>query len=112
MRQPLTVPWVEHDAPGAVRRGRLPVWVLGSAAALFAVAGCSTHDAVCGGGECPVLTVGATGRACVDNGQQPPKGYSRFPEGKVPQHVDDQWDRYWRSHTLDKHGRIIDASQS
>ncbi|MEU6366707.1 hypothetical protein ABZ876_13500 [Streptomyces sp. NPDC046931] len=59
--------------------------------------------------EYPVLTVGDTGSACVGEGDQPPAGYVRYPKGKVPQQVDDKWDVYWRTHTLDKDGNVIDA---
>lgn len=36
-------------------------------------------------------------------------GFVRYPKGRVPQQVDDKWDVYWRTHTLDKNGKIIDA---
>ncbi|MFG2719297.1 SCO0607 family lipoprotein [Streptomyces sp. NPDC048416] len=91
---------------GGVRRRQVPVWLTASAAVALAVPGCSSQDAICGGGEYPVVTVGSTGRACVDADQGPPKGYVRYPKGKVPQHVDDTWDRYWRSHTVDGNGKI------
>ncbi|MFF5567547.1 SCO0607 family lipoprotein [Streptomyces sp. NPDC012623] len=78
-------------------------------AAVAALAGCSTEDAICGGGEYGVMTVGSTGKACVPKGEEPPKGYVRYPEGKVPQHVDDKWDIYWQTHTVDEKGDIIEA---
>ncbi len=69
------------------------IGALFSVAALTAtLAGCSMEDAVCRGGEYPVMTVGDTGSACVTNGEPPPAGYTRYPDGKVPQHVDDTWD--------------------
>lgn len=71
--------------------------------------GCSMQDAICGGGEYPVMTIGATGSACVPDDEDPPKGYVRYPEGKVPEHVDDKWDMYWRTHSVDKDGRIIEV---
>ncbi|MEU8586017.1 hypothetical protein AB0C59_03255 [Streptomyces sp. NPDC048664] len=82
------------------------------AVTVTALTGCSSSDfkdAICGGGEYPVLTVNGTGSACVRNGEHPPAGYTRYPEGKVPQHVDDKWDVYWRTHTVDSNGRIVDA---
>lgn len=85
---------------------------LGLALACVAVAvltGCSSEDASCGGGEYPVMSVGSTGSACVSNGVEPPKGYVRYPEGKVPQHVGDKWDTYWSTHTVDENGKIIKA---
>ncbi|MEL5958107.1 hypothetical protein AADR41_25675 [Streptomyces sp. CLV115] len=71
--------------------------------------GCSTEDAICGGGEYPVMTIGSTGSACVSDDEDPPKGYVRYPKGKVPEHVDDKWDMYWRTHSVDKDGRIIEV---
>ncbi|MGW1127726.1 SCO0607 family lipoprotein [Streptomyces sp. NPDC002526] len=81
--------------------------------AVFALltSACSTADAVCSGGEYPVLYVGSTGGACVKDGEEPPKGYARYPEGKVPKHVDDKWWTYWNEHSLDKDGNIIEVSQ-
>ncbi|MFD5428674.1 SCO0607 family lipoprotein [Streptomyces sp. NPDC127084] len=76
------------------------------------LSGCSVQDDICGDGEYPVMTVGDTGSACVPDGEQPPKGYVRYPKDKVPQKVDDQWDRYWRTHTLDAEGNIIDAPEA
>ncbi|MGW0331491.1 SCO0607 family lipoprotein [Streptomyces sp. NPDC003011] len=87
-----------------------PVWGLalaGVSAALLV--GCSTADASCGGGEYPVLAVGSTGSACVSDGEEPPKGYVRYPEGKVPEHVGDTWDTYWSTRTIDENGKIIKA---
>jgi hypothetical protein len=67
--------------------------------------GCA-DEAICRGGEYPVAAVGSTGRACVSDQEEPPAGYVRYPEGKVPKHVDDQWDKYWNTHTIDKTGTI------
>ncbi len=80
---------------------------LAGAAAAAALTGCSMEDATCGGGEYPVLRVGGSGSACQPDGEEPPKGYARYPEGKVPEHVGDKWDKYWSYHTLDKNGKII-----
>ncbi|MEU6124741.1 hypothetical protein [Streptomyces sp. NPDC047123] len=76
-----------------------------SAAAVLT--GCSMQDAICGGEEYPILLVGSSGSACHPKGEEPPKGYARYPEGKVPEHVGDKWDTYWNDHTLDKNGKII-----
>ncbi|MFC4036300.1 SCO0607 family lipoprotein [Streptomyces polygonati] len=63
------------------------------------------RDHMCMSNEYPVAAVGSSlGGACVTNGQQPPAGYVRYPKGQVPLHVDDTWDTYWQSHTLDAHG--------
>ncbi|MEU9993881.1 hypothetical protein [Streptomyces sp. NPDC050848] len=78
-------------------------------AAAWALTGCAYEEDICSSGEYPVMTVGDTGSACVRNEEQPPKGFVRYPEGKVPLKVDDKWDVYWRTHTLDKDGKIIDA---
>ncbi|MCX5338711.1 SCO0607 family lipoprotein [Streptomyces atratus] len=90
------------------------VAALASAAAVVALSGCSLayEEDICSGGEYPVISVGGTGSACVPDGEQPPKGYTRYPEGKVPQQVDDEWDVYWRTHTLDTEGNIIDAPEA
>ncbi|MFG2222245.1 SCO0607 family lipoprotein [Streptomyces sp. NPDC048644] len=85
---------------------------LAGAAAVVALAGCSGslfQDDICSNGEYPVMTVGATGSACVKDSEKVPKGYTRYPEGKVPQKTDDKWDMYWRTHTVDKTGNIVDA---
>ncbi|MDI9888293.1 hypothetical protein QMZ92_28970 [Streptomyces sp. HNM0645] len=77
--------------------------------AAAALTGCSIRDDICSEGEYPVIAVGGTGSACAPEGERPPKGYTRYPEGKVPQKVDDEWDVYWRTHTVDEGGNIVDA---
>ena len=84
-------------------RKRSAMLVAVSAAALMA--GCGP-DAICGGDDYPVLQVGGTGRSCVPKDSNPPAGFARFPDGKEPKHVDDEWDVYWRDHTLDEKGQI------
>jgi hypothetical protein len=70
--------------------------------------GCEFREAICSSDEYPVAAVrSTTGRACVEDGQAPPPGYVRFPEGKVPEHIDDEWDRYWHEHMLDENGREV-----
>ncbi len=88
-----------------------PMGALAVASAAFALlaTGCSTQDAQCGGGQYPVLAVNSTGSTCVNNGEEPPKGYARYPEGKAPENVDDKWDKYWETHTLDENGKIVKA---
>ncbi|WP_420918748.1 SCO0607 family lipoprotein [Streptomyces coelicoflavus] len=81
--------------------------VLAGAAAAAVLTGCSMEEAVCGGGEYPVLSVGGTGTACAPNGEEPPEGYTRYPEGKVPEHVGDEWDTYWQTHTVDENGKVV-----
>ncbi|MFJ8000449.1 SCO0607 family lipoprotein [Streptomyces sp. NPDC096310] len=96
------------SSPGRRPRRSVAGLVL-ACAAVAALTGCSMEDAICGGGEYPVMTVGSTGSACVPEDEDPPKGYVRYPEGKVPKHVDDKWDLYWQTHTVDEKGEIIKA---
>ena len=78
------------------------------AAVLLTGGGCSFKERVCGSGEHPVKAVGnTTGRTCVRDGTDPPAGYVRYPEGKVPRYVDDEWDRYWRDKIVDEHGVVV-----
>ncbi|MFG3350241.1 SCO0607 family lipoprotein [Streptomyces sp. NPDC048018] len=91
---------------------RLVAAVLASAAAVMALTGCAGfeyREDICSSGEYPVLSVGGTGSACVPDGQEPPVGFVRYPQGKVPQQVGDTWDVYWDTHTLDKDGHVVDA---
>ncbi|WP_443079998.1 SCO0607 family lipoprotein [Streptomyces sp. P9-A2] len=95
--------------PGRVR---IAAAALASAAAVAVLTGCSGFESAsdsCSSGEYPVLAVGKAGSACVSDEKEPPAGFARYPEGKVPQQVDDKWDVYWDTHTLDKDGNIIDA---
>ncbi|MEU0133098.1 hypothetical protein ABZ172_03510 [Streptomyces sp. NPDC006296] len=91
---------------------RLVAAAFTGAVALVALTGCAGmeyREAICSGGEYPVLSVGGTGSACVPDKEQPPAGFARYPEGKVPQQVDDKWDVYWNTHTVDEDGNTIDA---
>ncbi|MFD9541959.1 SCO0607 family lipoprotein [Streptomyces sp. NPDC060022] len=91
---------------------RLAAAALVSAAAAVALTGCAGfeyREDICSRGEYPVLSVGSTGSACVSDKEKPPAGFVRYPEGKVPQQVDDKWDVYWDTHTLDKDGTTIEA---
>jgi hypothetical protein len=78
-------------------------------AAGLLLGGCG-EDAICGGGEYPVQSINGTGRQCVAEKQDPPSGFARYPSGKEPRHVDDQWDVYWRTHAVDPTGRIVDVN--
>lgn len=81
-----------------------------SAAAAVALTGCSGFEYVediCSSGEYPVLSVGGPGGSCVADKEEPPAGSMRYPEGKVPKQVDDKWDVYWDTRTLDKDGNVI-----
>ncbi len=86
----------------------LSSFVLVAALAAGLTGGCSIRQSICRSGEYPVAAVDSlTGRACVADGEQPPTGYVRFPEGQEPKHVDDKWDVYWRDHKLDETGQEI-----
>lgn len=100
-----------HPKEPIVRTGKRVHLILACAAAAAVMTGCSIEEATCGGGEYPVLSVGGTGSACVPNDQEPPKDYTRYPEGKVPEHVGDEWDTYWQTHTVDEDGRIVEVPQ-
>ncbi|CAL9637198.1 SCO0607 family lipoprotein [Streptomyces sp. enrichment culture] len=85
---------------------------LAGLAATAALTGCSLleyRENICRSGEYPVLAVNNSGSGCVTDGEAPPPGYARYPEGKVPRQVDDEWDVYWRTHTLDEHGTVVPA---
>ena len=88
------------------RRARFVV----SVCAVLLLAGC-VPDAICGSDDYPVLQVGGTGRQCLPEGQEPPAGWARYPPGQEPKHVDDKWDVYWRTHTLDTAGRVVEVSR-
>ncbi|WP_161952565.1 SCO0607 family lipoprotein [Actinoplanes sp. TFC3] len=79
-------------------------------AGVVVTGGCSIVENICGDGEYPAIAVGPEGgSACFPDGQEPAAPYVRYPEGKVPQQVDDKWDVYWRTHGVDEHGTIIDS---
>ncbi|MER5434650.1 hypothetical protein [Streptomyces sp. NPDC002588] len=90
-----------------VRRALGLTLVAATAAGLLSACSFSMADAQCGGGEYPVLAVNSSGGACVENGQEPPKGYARYPEGKAPETVGDKWDKYWSTRTVDENGKIV-----
>lgn len=98
-------------SPGRRRALARPLVALAAAslAADLLVIGCSTVESVCSGDEYPVLAVNNTGSACVPDNEQPPQGYTRYPEGKEPQHVGDKWDTFWQTHTVDEKGTVIEA---
>ncbi|MCZ7434834.1 hypothetical protein O7598_00325 [Micromonospora sp. WMMC241] len=77
--------------------------------ALMLTTGCSFEESICGSGEYPAIAVGAQGgSACFPNGQEPTPPYVRYPEGKEPRHVDDEWDVYWRTHGIDENNNIVE----
>ncbi|WP_340377528.1 hypothetical protein U5640_22265 [Streptomyces sp. SS7] len=90
-----------------VRRGPGVALVTAAAAGLLTACSLSYEEAQCSDGEYPVLAVNNSGSQCLKNGEEPPEGFARYPEGKVPQHVGDKWDEYWMTHTLDENGKIV-----
>jgi hypothetical protein len=103
-----------HGRPGktSVMRERISiVLALVGVSGVVAVSGCSGFsitEKYCGGGEYPAIAVGPLGgNACFPDGQEPDRGYRRYPEGKVPETVGDKWDIFWRTHGVDEKGTII-----
>ncbi|MEU2447341.1 hypothetical protein ABZ588_28035 [Streptomyces althioticus] len=95
-----------------IGRARIAAAALAGAAAVVAVTGCAGfeyREDICGADEYPALSVGGTGAICVSSKEAPPEGFARYPQGKVPQQVDDKWDLYWNTHTLDENGKIVDV---
>jgi len=86
-----------------------PIAIAAAAACAVLMLGGCGQDAICGSGDYPVLQVGGTGRQCLTKGQDPPAGWSRYPAGQAPEHVDDKWDVFWRTHTLDVTGKTVEA---
>ncbi len=109
MREHSRVPEFVSRAVG--KRGpwvSLQLLAVAGTVTVFLTTGCSIQDRICGSGEYPVKAVGnTTGAACVTNGKEPPAGYVRYPKGKVPEHVDDKWDKYWSTVVVDKNGHIV-----
>jgi hypothetical protein len=89
-------------------RGIAHLFAVAGVSAVFLVGGCTMQDAICAGGHYPVKLIGSdSGADCVPEGQEPPAGYVRYPAGKVPKHVDDEWDRYWSTRAIDAQGNEI-----
>jgi hypothetical protein len=98
-----------HPTRRAAGTAALLAVALTAVATLLTACDVTTADAICEGGPYPVQSIGSTGGYCVKDGRPVPKGEFRYPAAKTPKHVDDTWDRYWRTHTMDKRGRIIKA---
>jgi hypothetical protein len=91
---------------GRARRRALAIVLAG---VVLIAGGCSIRERICSLGHYPVKAVGnKTGRTCVPAGQDPPAGYVRYPDDKMPQYVDDTWDQYWRTVVVDKNGDVVD----
>jgi hypothetical protein len=108
---------VRHLRPGAHAPGARPVTLVAVAVAVavavtlasFVLAGCSYQESTCMDGEYPAVQVDGPGSYCVPDGHEPDPGFVRYPADKVPQHVGDEWDVYWRTHRLDAQGNEITA---
>jgi len=37
-------------------------------------------------------------------------GYTRYPEGQVPDRVGDKWDEYWSTRIIDENGKVTEIS--
>lgn len=74
-----------------MRAPRVTVLLVGSALTASAAAGCAWRERVCSADEHPVRTTATTddGLACAPGDEEPPAGYERFPEGEVPEYVDE-----------------------
>ncbi len=93
-----------------VCRGSLRILALAGIATTFLATGCSMRERICSSGEYPVKAVGnTTGRACQTNGKEPPPNFVRYPEGKVPEYIDDEWDKYWSTIIVDSNGNIVQS---
>jgi hypothetical protein len=89
-------------------RRRLGLLALTTVTAAALLSGCTIDERICRSGEYPVKAVGnKTGRDCVPEGEDPPAGYVRYPDGKVPEHVGDEWDEYWQTVVVDEHGNVV-----
>jgi len=91
-------------------RGIIHILTAAGVSAVFLVGGCSFQDAICGSDDYPAKQVGSTtGQVCVAEKEDPPAGYVRYPAGKVPKHVDDEWDKYWSTRIIDSKGNIVEG---
>jgi len=94
------------DCSGRARRRALAILFAG---VVLIAGGCSIRERICSSGQYPVKAVGnKTGRTCVPDGQDPPAGYVRYPDDKMPQYVDDNWDQYWKTVVVDENGNVVD----
>ncbi|MFJ3902374.1 SCO0607 family lipoprotein [Streptomyces sp. NPDC090025] len=93
-------------------RRPLAAALVGVTAALSLTACVGYEENICSRGEYPAMAIGDSGSYCEKDGKEPDPGFTRYPEGKVPQHVGDQWDEYWTTRTVDKDGKIIDLPAS
>jgi hypothetical protein len=86
---------------------RVRLFLVGALVAA-SMSGCLYDERICGSDHYPVKAVGTTtGQDCVPEGEQPPAGYVRYPQGKVPERVGDEWDEYWSTVVVDENGTVV-----
>lgn len=71
-------------------------WTTPLLAALLAtglLSGCLAGERMCSSDEYPVYSVEfpESGRACVSDDAEPPAGYARYPEGRVPEYASEDY---------------------
>jgi len=61
--------------------------------AVTALPSCSYREKMCAQDEYVVYATEYpdSGRNCVQNGEEPPQGYQRYPEGRVPHLVEEDY---------------------
>jgi hypothetical protein len=66
--------------------------LVGAVVAATLFAGCGYRERICSKGEYPaVARDNTTGRVCVVNGEQPPKRCKKYPRGKTPTFLDEDY---------------------
>lgn len=97
------------DTVGHLRRTITLLLAAAVVTGLASACSIDLRDHICNEHEYPTATIGYEGGngSCVPDGKQPPKGEVRFPNGEVPQRVDDKWDKYWQKHALDRDGKLV-----
>ncbi|GGT45043.1 SCO0607 family lipoprotein [Nonomuraea spiralis] len=84
---------------------------LAAIAIVLSTAACAGEERVCLENHYPVKLIGSeTGSRCVSVLDEPPAGYTRYPEGKVPAVVGDKWYQYWKNVIFDASGKPLDVN--
>lgn len=81
-----------HTDSLRVRRAWPLLFVLAGVSVLL-VAGCGYREKICRDGEYPAFSLEfpESGRICVRQGEAPPAGYAKYPAGKVPYWLDEDY---------------------
>ena len=85
----MTGVWMRRRMSRAARLG------MAMSVALTVLAGSACgRERICNEGEYPVKSIRFpdTGRTCVKDGDEPPKGYETYPPGEVPTFIGDEYD--------------------